>query len=92
MMANISKCFDDENLERLGKVNDHLKSRLSSILERPKKIMRCSIDKSANDQWRERMREEESIGGDKLYAAKLVPYHILSLYYRFKKVCLLLAR
>ena len=69
VVANITECFEDENAERLGKINNHLKERLSTLLKKPKKILRCSIDKDANRQWKERALEEE-IPGNVLYAAK----------------------
>ena len=72
VVANIAQCFEDENLERLGKINDHLKDRLSTLLQKPRKILRCSIDKSANEQWKEGLLEEENIGGNELYTARLV--------------------
>ena len=50
VVANIAQCFEDENLERLEKINDHLKDRFSTLLQKPRKILRCSIDKNANEQ------------------------------------------
>ena len=50
VVANIAQCFEDENLERLEKINDHLKDRFSTLLQKPRKILRCLIDKNANEQ------------------------------------------
>lgn len=72
LIKNISQCFNDENLERLERINQHLMERLASMLKKPKKILRCSMDKLANEQWMERVLQEDVVGVNEFYPAKLV--------------------
>jgi len=70
LINNIKKSFDEDHVERINKINCHLQNRLKTLLNQPKRILRPSLDKAANDQWKERLSEEDSYSGNEFYTAK----------------------